>query len=226
MSLRGFVALSVLIGCAAASQVSLHLDSPADRDAFRRWFTFLTEAEFYAPKAASEVTDCAALVRWSFREALTSHDSRWADGLGLQVLPAIPPVRQFAWPHTPVGPDLFRISGTAEGQFADATTLRRYNTYFVSRDLAQALPGDLLFYRQFERAMPAHVMIYIGPSQFDRTNRRYLVYHTGPSAKSRGEIRKVAIEDLLAHPSPQWRPAVGNANFLGVWRLNILRDHQ
>lgn len=162
-----------------------------------------------------EIDDCAALVRWSFREALTPHDSRWANSIGLAILPALPPVRQFAYPRTPAGANLFRTGETTAGQFADATVLRRYNSFFVSRDVDRALPGDLLFYRQFGRAMPAHVMIWLG----DR-----VVYHTGPSRSGPGEIREVSISALLAHPAPEWRPVPGNSNFLGVWRLDILRD--
>ena len=202
----------------------MRLDSPVDRDAFRRWFTFLAEAQFYQPAPAAEITDCAALVRWSFRESIVRHDSDWANSLSLPALPAIPAIGQFAWPRTPVGADVFRTGDASSGQFADAATLRRYNTYFVSRNPERAMPGDLIFYRQFGHAMPAHVMIYIGQSQFERSSRRWIVYHTGPSGKNFGEIRKVAVEDLLAHRVPEWRPVPGNSNFLGVWRLNIVRD--
>jgi len=31
-----------------------------------------------------------------------------------------------------------------------------------------------------------------------------------------------AVEELLRHPSPQWRPQIGNPNFLGIFRWNIL----
>jgi uncharacterized protein YfaT (DUF1175 family) len=231
-SVAVFVCSAAIFVCSAATAVGgtsarqpLHLDSPIDRDAFRRWFTFLSEAQFYRTAPAPEIIDCAALVRWSFRETIAQHDSAWANLLGLSVLPAIPPIGQFAWPRTPAGADLFRTGDTSAGQFADVTTLRRYNAYFVSRDLGRARPGDLIFYRQFGRTMAAHVMIYIGSSQFEPSARRWMVYHTGPSSGGvAGEIRKVEVNNLLAHPAPEWRPVPGNSNFLGVWRLNIVRD--
>ncbi len=164
-----------------------------------------------------EITDCAALVRWSFREALVTHDSSWARQIHLQVLPAMPSVR-----HIPHDPRLFRVRDSDFGQFADADTLRRYNSYFISRDVGAAQPGDLLFYRQFDRKLPAHVMIWVGASQLEPSSTHWVVYHTGPS----GEIRKVDINGLLRHPAPEWRPVAGNANFLGVYRLNILRDSE
>ena len=42
-------------------------------------------------------------------------------------------------------------------------------------------------------------------------------------ATRRGELRRVALAELLDHPQPQWRPVAGNPNFLGVYRWNILR---
>ena len=165
-------------------------------------------------------------MRWSVREALKPHDGDWARGLRLPLVPALAPVRQFSYPRTPVGPKLF-WTGSSWAEFADATTLRRFNCTFVNRDLAAALPGDLLFFRQFARAMPAHVMIYIGLSQIEPSPQRWLVYHTGPAEGGRpGEIRKVTTGDLLRHPAPEWRPEPGNSNFLGVWRLNLLRESE
>jgi len=50
-----------------------------------------------------------------------------------------------------------------------------------------------------------------------------VVYHTGPIGDAPGEMRRLAISELLQHPSPRWRPVAGNSNFLGVFRWNILR---
>ena len=208
--------LGLLLLAAAASAAPIpHLDSATDRAAFRRWFTLLAESRYFTTNPNPEIADCAGLVRWAIRQALAPHDSAWAQTAGLDILPALPAIL-----HPPPTPNLFRIADTAAAQFADATTLRRYNTYFVSRDIAHAQPGDLLFYRQFDRQMPAHVMIYLGQSQLAPSPVKWIVYHTGPS----GEVRKVAVAELLAHPSPEWRPVPGNANFLGCFRLNLLRD--
>src|SRR5690242_6425447 len=54
-----------------------------DRAAFRAWFTFLADAEF--ERTSPDVTDCAALVRHAYREALRPHSPDW---FRAQALPA------------------------------------------------------------------------------------------------------------------------------------------
>ncbi len=210
----------------------LRLHHPADRQAFRRWFTFLAEAQYFRdPKELPrEISDCAALIRYAYREARREHDSAWAASLGLKLVPGIPSVARYHYPNTPLRSALFRVrpgefqsgdltDGTF-AQFADARTLRRANTRLVSRSLHHAAPGDLLFFRQLDQSMPFHTMIYLGASQIDRQPGPFLLYHTGPD----GEIRRPSVAELTAHPQPQWRPVQGNDNFLGVYRWNILRD--
>src|SRR4029077_17608003 len=116
----------------------------------------------------------------------------------------------------------------AFAEFADAKTLKGLNTYFVSRDIRAARPGDLLFYRQLERDTPFHSMVFVGKSEwtpeFGRGSaNEFVVYHTGPVGKDSGEMRRMRLADLLDHPSPRWRPVPGNSNFLGFYRWNILR---
>jgi len=50
-----------------------------------------------------------------------------------------------------------------------------------------------------------------------------VVYDTGEDRGKPGELRRVALAELVDHPQPQWRPLPGNPNFLGVYRWNILR---
>ena len=53
----------------------LRLHDPADRAAFRRWFTLLAEAQYYrGHNSPTEIDDCAALLRYAYREALRQHD--------------------------------------------------------------------------------------------------------------------------------------------------------
>ena len=81
-----------------------------------------------------------------------------------------------------------------------------------------AQPGDLLFYRQFGQSSPWHSMIVT------RTGAQAtVVYDTGIDHGKAGELRRVALSELLDHPQPQWRPLAANPNFLGVYRWNILR---
>jgi uncharacterized protein YfaT (DUF1175 family) len=204
---------------------------PADQDAFREWFTFLAEAQYFRKDLPAEIDDCAALIRYAYREALRTHDSAWAAAARLPLAPTLPDVRKYAYPFTPLQANLFRIragpfhpSDLTDGafaQFADAQTLQRFNTHFVGRSLEQARPGDLLFFQQ-GATLAFHSMVWLGPSHFDETRPRYVVYHTGPINSHSGEIRRLTLPELLHHPEPRWRPLEGNSNFLGVYRWNIL----
>ncbi len=214
----------------------LRLDDGADRLAFRSWFTFLAESAYFSARPPAEVKDCAALIRYAYRETLRAHDAAWASDLRLTHVPPMPAIAKYAYPRTPLGAGLFRVragglaredaSGGAFAQFADAEALRTFNTHFVSRDIRRARPGDLLFYRQPDQRMPYHAMIYIGPSQLTGGEDDWVVYHTGPDANGPGEIRRVPVRELLQHPYPRWRPVPQNPAFLGVYRWNILRGGQ
>jgi hypothetical protein len=222
----------------------VRLTDPADQAAFRRWFTLIAEYQALRPQAEApaEITDCASLLRYSYREALKRHDENWFETSGFEV--AAPPgeIRAWSYPHSPLGTALFRVklgafttkdlTDGAFAQFADARTLVERNAYFVSRNVRVAQPGDLLFYRQFGQSSPWHSMIVTRSGATAE-----VVYDTGPdhdrSPHGRrpvcggpgrpGEIRRVLLSELLDHPQPQWRPTPGNPNFLGVYRWNILR---
>ena len=208
----------------------LRLKDPADQAAFRQWFTHIAEFESIRPRTEvpAEIADCASLLRFAYREALRRHDENWFLATRIEV--AAPPgeIREWTYPGTPLGMRLFRVkggpfhaadaSGGAFAQFADAKTLVERNAHFVSRDVRQALPGDLLFYRQFGQSSPWHSMIVARAGAAAE-----VVYHTGPDHNQPGEIRRVALAELIDHPQPQWRPLVQNPNFLGVYRWNILR---
>jgi hypothetical protein len=213
----------------------LRLDGEHDRQTFRRWFTFLAEAQYYQdpPARPAEINDCAALIRYAYREALRNHDNGWANGAHLPLIPALDSIDKYEYPHTPLGPALFRVrngtflpSDLVDGtfsQFADAQTLYRLNTHFISRSLMRAAPGDLIFYRQDSDHMPFHSMIFLGKSQIEKGgNTRYVLYHTGPTGKDPGEIRRLTVDELMHFPEPQWRPLETNPSFLGVYRWNIL----
>jgi uncharacterized protein YfaT (DUF1175 family) len=214
----------------------LRLDDPHDRQSFRRWFAFLGEAQYFQAPASRppEIDDCAALIRYAYREALRAHDSAWAATARLPLVPAYDSVAKYQYPYTPLGASLFRVreggfepadlANGAFAQFADAQTLRRYNTRFRSRDLGAAEPGDLLFYRQAGAREPFHGMIYLGESLIHPDGKRYILYHTGPNGSDPGEMRRLTVEVLLNFPQPRWRPVAGNPSFLGVSRWNILKE--
>lgn len=213
----------------------LRLEDEHDRRAFRRWFTYLAEAQYFqAPSARPpEINDCAALIRYAYREALVAHDGAWAASARLPLVPAFESSAKYQYPYTPLGPALFRTkpgpfraADLDDGsflQFADAHALWRYNSHFVSLDLSRALPGDLLFFRQRAGREPFHSMIYLGNSQLRPDGKRYVLYHTGPQGDDPGEIKRLTIEELMEFPQPEWRPTRSNPAFLGVARWNILR---
>lgn len=202
----------------------LRLDDLADRQAFSGTFTYLSEMQYFRrDQLPAEITDCSALIRYAYRETLRQGAAA-----------ATPQPAKYHYPFTPLGPRLFRnvagpfrepdVRNRSFSEFADAETLRRYNAHFITRDVSRAQRGDLLFYRQPDQRSPAHAMIFIAESQLDETRDKRVVYHTGPAGRDKGEVRRPAIEELLRHPQPQWRPLPGNSNFLGVYRWNILRQ--
>jgi uncharacterized protein YfaT (DUF1175 family) len=208
----------------------LRLHTEEDRRAFRAWFTAIAELEAAKAKDAlpGEIDDCAALLRFCYRNALHAHDAAWPAAEHLEALGGLPSVAQYYYPDTPLGASLFRVrpgpflpedlTNGSFSQFADAKSLMLFNTHFISRDVHMARPGDLIFFRQLEQNSPYHSMVITG------SNADWVVYHTGPIGKAKGEMRRVAMEDLLHHPDARWRPVAENSNFLGVYRWNILRD--
>ncbi len=214
---------------------ALRLDDEHDREAFRRWFAYLAEAQFFLPPSArpAEIIDCAALIRYAYREALRRHDGAWANEAGLDLVPAFDSIGKYRYPLTPLGAALFRVKpgpfreGDPQSgaflQFADAQTLWRFNTHRVPGGLERALPGDLLFFRQAGEHVTFHSMIYLGESQIARDGRRYVIYHTGPEGSDAGQIKRPSVEELMQFPRVEWRPVESNPSFLGVVRWNILR---
>jgi uncharacterized protein len=219
----------------------LRLDSAPDQETFRSWFALIAEYQALRPptEVPREISDCAALLRYSYRNALREHDGPWVRESGIEPPRALASIEKYRYPFTPlhallfrVRPGAFRASDLADGtfsEFADAKTLKERNTHFLSRDVRDARPGDILFFRQLEQNSPYHSMIFVGHTQWmpDRGSENaddIVVYHTGPINGHPGEMRRLRLLELQQHPSPRWRPLPGNSNFLGVYRWNILRE--
>jgi uncharacterized protein len=219
MRTLGLAVVIILAGAAAVtSQIRLVDDN--DRQALRNWFVVLVDAQFYRP--TPDVTDCAGLVRHATREALKPHSPEWLRLLSVPGMPTFADVRKPPRPRDGVW-SLFRVSeGGQYGEFADARTIIRFNSTFVSRSLAAARPGDLLYFRQASGTTPDHLMVFVGRSAFDRTASDWIVYHTGPDGPSAGEMRKVRLADLSRHPAARWRPVSENSAFVGIFRLTFL----
>jgi uncharacterized protein YfaT (DUF1175 family) len=210
----------------------LRLADPADQAAFRQWFVTIAEYQAVRPRTElpSEITDCASLLRYAYREALKRHNEAWFVESGMQVDALPGEIRAWHYPETPLGASLFRVrpgsfepadaTNGAFAQFADAKTLVEFNAYRVTRDVHRAQPGDLLFYRQFGQSSPWHSMIVTRTG-----SNAAVVYDTGEDHGKAGELRRVSMAELLDHPQIAWRPVASNPNFLGVYRWNILRGN-
>ncbi len=214
---------------------SARLDNVQDRMNFLHWLTFLAETQYYAPwpSAQGEIQDCAGLIRFAYRNSLLAHTPAWRKDAGLPFDPGFGDIRKFNYPYGPLGRALFRTQPGPSGpedltrgafaEFADSSTLLRYNTFPIARDLRAARPGDLLFFHQTVEREPFHTMLFVGRSYYQPQASDWIVYHTGDINGHRGEIREVRAATLFEHPDPRWRPLASNPNFLGVYRLEILR---
>lgn len=214
----------------------LRLDSESDREAFRFWESYLAEIQYFiAPQSRSaEITDCSALLRYAYREALRNHDATWLAANHLPLVSSYSSIQKYSYPHTPAAASVFRIKNGvfrqadltdgAFAEFADAKTLQQFNTFFISRDISRAQPGDLLFYRRQTIKGPSyHSMVFLGPSKVKPDNQIYVIYHTGPDGTNEGEIRRLTVQQLLKFPDPKWQAISANPFFLGVYRWNILK---
>ena len=214
------------------------LRSYGDRENFRRWFTALAETQFYevSKQWNAEQRDCAGLVRFSWREALRTHDRAWMRRMGGAYEAVAPDVqRASTLERGALGERIFRtrpgafqesdLADDTFSDFADARTLKEFNAEFVSRDRRRAESGDLMFFHQpWAQRYPYHVMIFLGGARVEPEGASdWVVYHTGVSADDRGTIKKVRLTVLDEHPDRRWRPVESNRNFLGFYRLKILR---
>jgi uncharacterized protein YfaT (DUF1175 family) len=207
-----------------------------DRRNFRRWMSAIAEMQFYrlSPEWNSEQRDCSGLVRFCMREALRTHDRAWFKRIGAEYELIAPDVRGRILAEGALGEKLFRtdygvfkkgdVAGNKFSEFADARTLKNYNSVFVSRNRRDAEAGDLLFFHEpANPRYPYHVMILIAEARHAGEGAAdWVVYHTGSSPSDSGTVKKVRLAVLDQHPSKRWRPVENNPNFLGFYRLKML----
>jgi uncharacterized protein YfaT (DUF1175 family) len=208
-----------------------------DRESFRRWFTTIAETQFYqqSDQWKKDQRDCAGLVRFAVREALRRHDRAWFQKMGPAYESVAHDVASFDLDNNQLGEKIFRAESGAFQEsdlrndrfteFADARTLKNFNTVFIGRDRREAQPGDLLFfYQPWVQKFPYHVMVFLGaPRVAPNGERDWVVYHTGSTATDDGAVKKVELSVLDQHPDPRWRPIESNRNFLGFYRLKTLQ---
>ena len=175
-------------------------------------------------KPLPEIDDCAALLRFAYREALRQHDAAWAHAMALAAPAAAGDIQQYQYPYTPLGAGLFRVrdgnfsprdaSDGAFAQFADAESLWRHNTFSIGRRPGPGAPRRLtVLPAGWRRKMPFHAMIFLGRSQVEPGNQQFVVYHTGPSGDSPGQIKRLSVAQLLNYPDARWRPVTSNPAF-------------
>lgn len=205
---HGGAALALACALASGTAAAAPLDLQ-DSAHFRAWFVRIVEEQLrQGPSPRWHQQDCAGLVRFAANEALKPHDARWLRSMGMSnaYLPPEPQLdegqRQLA--------QRWQQGGGATGPYVTAIKLIQHNSEFVGRDLAQARPGDLVF---FDQGDEQHLMIWMG---------RYLAYHTGSRRAGDNGLRAVSLTQLMQWKDTRWIPDSSNPNFVGVFRLAFL----
>jgi uncharacterized protein YfaT (DUF1175 family) len=176
---------------------------------FRNWFVRIVEEQLrQGPSPRWYQQDCAGLVRFAANEALKIHDAKWlrSNNISNELLP----------PELILTPDQRRLAqkwNVGNGKtdaYAQAILLIQHNSLFLSRDLNQARPGDLLF---FDQGDDQHLMIWMGS---------FVAYHTGSASAADNGLRAVSLNQLMHWKDSRWIPDQWNPNFIGVYRLEFL----
>jgi uncharacterized protein len=176
---------------------------------FRAWMVRLIDEQIrQGPNARWFHRDCAGLVRFAVNEAFKPHDAKWLRRNGLSNHP-LPPDLRLRAEQQPLTKGWVQLDGR-RAPFATAQVLIQQNACFISKDLNQALPGDLLF---FDQGDDQHLMVWMG---------RYLAYHTGSESKTDNGLRAVTLQELMKWKDTRWRPEQSNPNFIGIFRLAFL----
>ena len=202
---------------------SAELHSESDRKAFLDWFVRIAESQFKKSNYGwnKNERDCSGLIRYAYREALKIHDREWYEKNGIVIDKNLPDVQRFHYPEVPVmGKNIFKkkeapASDTGSfGVFADAENLMKFNTGFISRNLEDAKPGDILFFHDIVNLDSPYHSIIMVKNDLQET---ILLYHTG----SEQGIKRVAVDYLSG--SRKFSPEPWNKNFLGVFRFHIIQ---
>lgn len=203
------VALAALTLLAASTACADSVLDARQTDAFRAWFVRIVGEQLrQGPTPRWAQQDCAGLVRFAVGEALKAHDEVWrkANGVSNRFLP----------PEIGLMPEQSALRNRwkrADGQssaYASAIDLVQENSVFISSDINQALPGDLLFYDQGDSQ---HLMVWMGD---------YIAYHRGSKAKNDNGLRAVPLDTLMNWKDTRWQPRPDNPNFAGIYRFSFL----
>lgn len=193
-------------GTTPAAEVVL---DQAQSAAFRAWFVRIVGEQLrQGPSPRWTQQDCAGLVRFAVNETLRVHDRAWlrANGLSNRYLP--PELK--LTPEQKALRNRWKQFDGGSGPFATAIGLIQDNSRFVSKDINQASPGDLLFFDQGE---DQHLMVWTGS---------YIAYHRGSATQHDNGLRAVSIDQLQHWKDTRWQPRLDNPNFIGIFRFSFL----
>ena len=212
------VMLSIaLVGCPAWAlmppESGSKVFSTKQSAVFRAWFVYIVDQQIrQGPSPRWTQHDCAGLVRFAAMQALREHNAHWLKANGMHDAAnasRLPPELNLDVRQRTLAERWIRIDGSV-GAYASASALVLRNSSFVSRDVNQALPGDLLY---FDQGDDQHLMIWLD---------RYIAYHTGTVTPTDNGLRAVSVPDLMQWKDSRWQPFEGNPNFVGIFRFNFL----
>lgn len=184
--------------------------SQAQSRAFQSWMLRIVSLQVErGPTPRWHHRDCAGLVRFAVNEALAVHDARWLRANGIASDRRLPPELGLT-PEQAALRNRWTQSDGKVGGYVSALALIQNNSRFVTRELNQAQPGDLLF---FDQGDAQHLMVWMGAR---------IAYHTGTVAPGDDGLRTVDVQQLQNWKDTRWQPAVNNPNFIGMFRLGFL----
>ncbi len=204
------IALAFVMGFGSLAYSHSQSLSYAQSQAFRSWFVKIVEDQLNKPRDPRwHHRDCAGLVRFGVYEAFKTHDASWlkANGMGKAHLP---PEVNLSDPQKVLANNWKQTDGKTYSAFANAIGIVQENSRFVSKDINQARPGDLLF---FDQGQDQHLMVWMGS---------YIAYHRGSESKNDQGLRAVTWTQLMNGQDSRWKPSLENPNFIGIYRLSFL----
>jgi len=206
--IRRLLVLALVLSTTVRAVETPALD-PQQSQVFRAWFVRIAQEQLsQGPSPRWYQQDCAGLVRFAANEALKVHDEKWLRSNGLSNR-YLPPELSLSDAQRSLAQQ-WQQGGGKVGPYVNAIKLIQFNSHLIGRDVAQARPGDLMF---FDQGDDQHLMIWMG---------RYIAYHTGTTTPTDNGMRSASLQQLMTWKDTRWIPDAANPNFIGVYRLNFL----
>lgn len=176
---------------------------------FRVWILRLINEQIrQGPNPRWFHRDCAGLIRFAVNETFKRHDAKWLRNNSISSR-SLPPELSLRDDQKQLQRGWVQLDNKY-APFATAQVIIQKNARFVSKDVNQAMPGDLFF---FDHGDDQHLMVWM---------EGYIAYHTGTETKTDNGLRTVTIKKLMQWKDTRWRPQQDNPNFIGLFRLAFL----